>query len=461
MTTLTLQFLGAAGTVTGSRHLLALGDRELLVDCGLFQGKKELRLKNWEPFPLPLAHLDAVVLTHAHLDHTGFLPRLVKDGFRGPVYCSQPTADLLGVLLPDSAYLQQEDAEFANRRGFSKHSPALPLYTDEDVQKALRQLRPVTGRQPEKLDNGFRFHFHDSGHILGSKSVHVAVDGRRILFTGDLGRFRSPEERPETPREAADYLVMESTYGDRLHPQRDVRPWLAEVIRRTVERGGSVVIPAFAVERTQKLLFILRSLMDQGKIPPVPMHIDSPMAVEAVSIFMRYSQEFSKQDRELVEKHGSPASWPQVHFSRTAAESKKISASRAPSIIISASGMATGGRVLHHLAQRLPDPHNTILFAGFQAPGTRGHLIANGAPSVKIHGQEAPVRAQVVSLSDFSDHADYQEMLAWLATLPAAPRQVFLVHGEAAAAAALQKRIESKFGWNVHLPQLGEKVVLQ
>ena len=461
MNTLTLQFLGAAGTVTGSRHLLSIGESELLIDCGLFQGRKELRVKNWERFPLPLKNLDAVALTHAHLDHSGFLPRLVKQGFRGPVYCSQPTADLLGILLPDSGHIQEEDAAFANRKGFSKHAPALPLYTAEDAEDTLRYLRPVAHKQPVKLDNGFEFQFYNAGHILGSKSVRVTANGVRVLFTGDLGRYRPAVKKSEPVLDPADYVVMESTYGDRLHPQSDVRPRLAKVIQDTVKRGGSVVIPAFAVERTQKLLFILRELMDDSLIPQIPIHIDSPMAIEAVKIFMRYSEDFTDDVKALVKRHGSPLHWPQVFFDKTVEQSKQLSASRAPTIIISASGMAVGGRVLHHLAQRLPDHHNTVLFAGFQAPGTRGHRIVSGAETVKIHGEEIPVRARVESFEDFSDHADYQELLRWLSVLPEAPRQVFLVHGEPEAARTMERRIEERFGWDVHVPQLGEKIALR
>ncbi len=450
---LTLQFLGAAGTVTGSRHLLTAGDKELLVDCGLFQGPKQWRLRNWEPFPIPPKNLDAVALTHAHLDHTGSLPRLVKEGFRGPVYCSPPTAELLEILLPDSAHLQEEDAAFANKRGFSKHPVALPLYSAADAEQTLTHLKPVS--ETVRMANGFEFHFHSTGHILGSKAVHVSANGSRILFSGDLGR-----RRPEKVPDPADYIVMESTYGDRLHPKWDVRPRLGEIIQDTVKRGGSVIIPAFAVERTQRLLFFLRSLIDERQIPQVPIHIDSPMAIEAVKIFLRYSEEFDPEAKALVARHGSPLDWPQVYFDKTVQQSKQAGASRQPSIIISASGMAVGGRVLHHLAQRLPEARNTVLFAGFQAPGTRGHLLVNGAETVKIHGQQVPVRARIESVPHFSDHADYQEMLAWLETLAAPPRQVFLVHGELEAAEALGRRIEKRFGWEVRVPRHGERVTL-
>jgi metallo-beta-lactamase family protein len=458
MNALTLQFLGAAGTVTGSRHLLALGDSELLVDCGLFQGRKDLRTRNWDAFPMPLANLDAVALTHAHLDHTGYLPRLVKQGFHGPVYCSRPTADLLGVLLPDSGHIQEEDAAFANKRGFSKHDKALPLYTAEDAINSLRYLHPVDQEQPLKLDNGFEIRFSNSGHILGSKCLLITAGGVRVLFTGDLGRYRE-SSHPDSLQGPVDYIVMESTYGNRLHPKGDVRPRLAQAIRDTVNRGGTIVVPAFAVERTQKLLFILCDLMDQRLIPQIPIHVDSPMAIDAVEIFMRYNQDFDDETKALVQRHGSPLRWPGVHFDRTVEQSKQASASRAPAIIISASGMATGGRVLHHLAQRLPDHHNTVIFVGFQAPGTRGQLIANGAETVRIHGEDIPVRAHVERFEEFSDHADYEEILRWLAGFQSAPNQVLLVHGEPEASHALEKRIENKYGWPVHVAQHNEKMV--
>lgn len=461
METLTLQFLGAAGTVTGSRHLLSLGSSNLLVDCGLFQGPKRWRLQNWDPFPLPPQDVQAVALTHAHIDHTGYLPRFIKQGFRGPVYCSQATADLLGVLLPDSGHLQEEEAEFANRRGFSKHKPALPLYTAADAEDALKYLHPVPHGQPVKLDNSFQFHFHHSGHILGSKTVHVTASGARILFTGDLGRYRSTGGKPEAVPDQVDYLVMESTYGDRLHPADNFKPRLAEVIRDTVKKGGTVIIPAFAVERTQRLLFILRGMMDASLIPQIPIHIDSPMAIDAIRIFLRYAEEFDDETKALIKKHGSPLHWPQTYFDATVEKSKQASASHSPAIIISASGMATGGRVLHHLAQRLPDHRNTVIFVGYQAAETRGRRLLSGEPTVRIHGEDVPVRARIEAFESFSDHADYEEILRWLASFLSAPRQIFLVHGEVQAAQALEAHIEKKFGWPVHVAQQGEKVTLE
>ncbi len=461
MDTLTVQFLGAAGTVTGSRHLLSIGKSHLLVDCGLFQGRKSLRLQNWSHFPFPPADLEGIALTHAHLDHTGYLPRLVKEGFHSPVYCSEPTADLLRVLLPDSGHLQEEEAEFANRRGYSKHKPALPLYTAEDAEEALQYVRPVPTGQPVRMENGFQFHFHNSGHILGSKAIHVIINGLHVLFTGDLGRFRATGGQPDAIPDSVDYLIMEATYGDRLHPKDDPRLRLAEIIRDTVKKGGAIVIPAFAVERTQKLLFILRGLMDEGLIPQIPIHVDSPMAIEAVNIFLRHSEEYDDGTKAMIKRHGSPLKWPDVHFDKTVEQSKQASAGRSPAIIISASGMATGGRVLHHLAQRLPDHRNAVIFVGFQAPDTRGHLIASGAATVRIHGQDVPVRARVESFEEFSDHADYEEILRWLSSFRSAPRQVLLVHAEPPAAHALEQRIESKFGWPVHVAEQGERVALE
>jgi len=466
METLTLQFLGAAGTVTGSRHLLSLEgsqpvSRNLLIDCGLFQGPKRWRLQNWEPFQVPPASVQTVALTHAHIDHTGYLPRFIKQGFRGPVYCSRPTADLLGVLLPDSGRLQEEEAAFANRRGFSKHKPALPLYTADDAEDALKYLHRTAHREPVKLDGDIQFHFHDSGHILGSKSIHVEAAGIKLLFTGDLGRCRANGPCPEALLDGCDYIVLESTYGNRLHPAGDFRPRLAQIVRDTVKAGGVVVIPAFAVERTQQLLFILRGMMDESLISKIPIHLDSPMAIEAIRIFMRYSEEFDQETKALIKKHGSPLHWPETYFDKTVEESKRVSALRTPAIIISSSGMATGGRVLHHLAQRLPDRRNAVVFAGYQAAETRGRKLVEGATTLRIHGEDVPVRARIEAFEEFSDHADYAEILRWLGSLPSAPRQIFLVHGEPDAARALEGHIEKKFGWPVHVPQQGERVALQ
>ncbi|MCI0352210.1 MAG: MBL fold metallo-hydrolase [Acidobacteriales bacterium] len=473
-----IQFLGAAGTVTGSKHLINLsGDTsgrdccQVLIDCGLFQGKKEWRERNWQPSPIPPREIEAVILTHAHLDHSGWIPRLVKEGFRGPIYATPPTIDLCGVLLPDSGHLQEEDAAFYNRKGSSKHKPALPLYTEEEAEQSLQHFRPVEYEKTVQLRPGFSFRFVRAAHILGSCLVEISIEQgdkqRALLFTGDIGRVRNHQVAPgkvvrsgPTEGRSADLMVMESTYGNRNHPTSDARPELARLIKETVARGGSVIVPAFAVERTQKLAFLLKDMMDDGEIPQLPVHVDSPMAIKAVNIFLKYSDEFSEEARELINKHGSPLTWQGFFFDTKVEDSKKINQSRFPMIVISSSGMATGGRVLHHLAQRLPDPKNLVLFIGFQAPGTRGFAIKNGAESIKIFGEQIPIRAQTATLEQFSDHADTPELLTWLRTFKKAPGVTYLVHGEAAASTQLQAAIHSDLGWKVEVAQWMQRVDL-
>ncbi len=457
---LSLQFLGAAGTVTGSKHMVRFGNgRELLVDCGLFQGPKEWRLKNWEPLPVPAPNVEWVVLTHAHLDHCGFLPRLAANGFNRSVYCTSGTADLARILLPDSGHLQEEDAEHANKKGFSKHKPALPLYTEEQAVESLKLLKEVPLDNVVKLDGDISFRLLRAGHILGSSFVELRAAGRVVLFTGDMGRPESATRGPAPPTEA-DYLLVESTYGNRLHPAEDQRPQLARIVHQTVRRGGSVIIPAFAVERTQKLLFLLKELMEDGAIPRVPVFSDSPMAIEAMKVFLDHQDEFDEETRGMVRRHGSPFEWDSFTFAAKREESIRINQCLMPCIIVSSSGMAAGGRVLHHLAQRLPDPRNTVVFVGFQAVGTRGQSIQSGKPTVKIHGAEVPVRAKVETLGQFSDHADYQEMLAWMKQFKNPPKRTFLVHGEPSAAEALRERIKSELSWDVHVAQYLEQIEL-
>ncbi len=470
-----IQFLGAAGVVTGSKHLINTdgpsGKRgiQVLVDCGLFQGQKEWRERNWADLPIPAREIDAVILTHAHLDHSGWIPRLVKQGFHGPIYATPPTIDLCSILLPDSGHLQEEDAEFANKHHYSKHRPALPLYTMQEAQQCMTLFRPVQFREVKQLSGEISFRFVHAAHILGSSMAEITLTSngtqRRLLFTGDIGRVRNSNIAPGMvihagPREgeSCDLLVMESTYGNRLHPQEDPRPELAALIRATIARGGSVVVPAFAVERTQKFLFILKELMETGEIPRVPVHTDSPMAIKAVQIFLKHTEEFSDQTKALIAKYGSPLEWPSFYFDTTQDDSKKINESKYPTIIVSASGMVTGGRVLHHLAQRLPDPRNLVLFIGFQAPGTRGWSIKNGEREVKMLGQVVPVRAQIAALEQFSDHADTPELLEWLHTFPHPPKQTFLVHGEPDAAAQLRDTMVKELHWNVQVAAYKEKV---
>ena len=449
-----LTFLGATGTVTGSKYLVTAGDRQILVDCGLFQGLKQLRLRNWDPPPIDPRSVDAVVLTHAHIDHSGYLPLFVKNGFRGQVYCSSATRDLCGILLPDSGHLQEEEAEYANRRGFSKHSPALPLYTEDDAKHCLSRLAPLAFDQDVDLGGGLALRFSRSGHILGAAFVELNYAGRRILFSGDIGRPHDPVMPAPTPITRADYLVVESTYGDRRHDSADPGFKLAEIINRTVQRRGVVIIPTFAVGRTQELMYYIHQLKAGRKIPDIPVYLNSPMAVDATRIFHAHPS-----DHRL-----SPAQCDAM--CRTAAivntveESKRLNSITAPMIILAASGMATGGRVVHHLKAFAPDPKNTILFAGFQAAGTRGAAMLAGAESVKIHGEYVPVRAEVEIISNLSAHADYEEILGWLAHFEAAPRQTFVTHGEPIAADAMRHHIEERLHWRCKVPDYKEQVDL-
>ncbi len=470
-----IQFLGAAGVVTGSKHLIHVDNNgarplQVLIDCGLFQGQKEWRERNWQDLPVPAKTIDAVLLTHAHIDHSGWIPRLVKQGFHGPIYATPATVDLCSILLPDSGHLQEEDAAFYNKKRASKHQPALPLYTMEEAQQCLTLFRPIDFEEPHQLTNQLTFRFVRAAHIVGSSMAEITLNGlgRKLLFTGDIGRVHCAENTPgkvvgcgPTAGEDCDLLVMESTYGNRQHPHDDPRPQLAALIRTTLQRGGSVVVPSFAVERTQKFLFLLKELMETRQIPRVPVHADSPMAIKAVQVFLKHSEEFTPETKAEIAKYGSPLNWSNFYFDSTQDDSKKINESKYPMIIVSSSGMVTGGRVLHHLMQRLPDPKNLVLFIGFQAPGTRGFTIKNGADSVKIFGEDVPIRAQVAALEEFSDHADTPELLEWLHTFKRAPQQTFLVHGEPDAASQLRNAITEALHWNVQVAAYRQKVLLE
>ena len=449
-----IEFLGATGTVTGSRYLVRSETGRVLVDCGLFQGVKDWRLRNRQPLPVDPASLDAVVLTHAHLDHTGYLPVLVRDGFRGKVFCTAPTRDLAGVILLDSGHLQEEDAAHANRHGYSRHHPALPLYTQADAERSLHRLRAVELGATVELGGGMTATLSAAGHILGAATVRIAGPDASILFSGDLGRSGDPLIIPPAPPPAADYLVVESTYGNRRHGDGDPAEALAEAVRRTAARGGAVIVPAFAVARAQAILFELHRLAAAGRIPRFPVFLDSPMASRATEIFLRHADELRVGAAAFRE------ALAEVEIVETVQESKRIDRLPFPRVIVSASGMATAGRVLHHLKALATDPRNTILLAGFQAAGTRGADLAAGAGEVKIHGAYVPVRAEVVHLDGFSSHADYEEVLAWLGGLPAAPREVFITHGEPAAADAMRRRIGERFGWPCRVPAFGERVAL-
>jgi len=452
-----LTFLGATGTVTGSKYLLEADGKKLLIDCGMFQGLKELRLRNWEDFPIDPTSIDAVILTHAHIDHTGYLPKLVQLGFKGIVYATPATADLCQVMLPDSAHLQEEDAKYANKKQFSKHETALPLYNLTDAENALRLFEPLPYGKLIELSPNVTLCYRDAGHILGSAFVDIRVkqeDGeRRILFSGDLGRPAQPILRDPHTVFGTDYLVLESTYGNRLHGETDRKEDLAKVINDSYERGGVLVIPSFAVGRTQELLYTIRELENEKRIPIMPIFVDSPMAINATNVFMKNTQDHDMESKLAKLKGIDILKTTDLRFAKTAEQSKAINNIFGKAIIISASGMVTGGRILHHLFNRLANPNNTVLFIGYQAEGTRGRTILEGAESVKIHGQQVPVKAHIEQISGFSAHADYNEILAWLSSFNEAPRKIFIVHGEASQSAALGERIQASFNWETAIPK--------
>ncbi|MDO9548679.1 MAG: MBL fold metallo-hydrolase [Candidatus Marinimicrobia bacterium] len=452
-----LTFLGATGTVTGSKYLLEADEKKFLIDCGMFQGLKELRLRNWEDFPVDPTSIDAVILTHAHIDHTGYLPKLVQMGFKGTVYATPATADLCQVMLPDSAHLQEEDAKYANKKHFTKHEPAMPLYSLTDAENALELFEPLPYGKKIELSPKLTLCYRDAGHILGSAFVDIRVkqeDGeRRILFSGDLGRPAQPILRDPHTVFGTDYLVLESTYGDRLHGETDRKEDLAKVINDSYERGGVLVIPSFAVGRTQELLYTIRELEEEQRISIMPIFVDSPMAINATNVFMKNTQDHDMESKVAKLKGIDILKTTDLRFTRTAEQSKAINNISGKAIIISASGMVTGGRILHHLFNRLANPNNTVLFIGYQAEGTRGRTILEGAESVKIHGQQIPVKAHIEQISGFSAHADYNEILAWLSSFNEAPRKIFVVHGEASQSAALGERIQASFNWETAIPK--------
>lgn len=449
-----ISFLGAAGTVTGSKHLVTSGERRVLIDCGLFQGLKVLRLKNWARLPVDPSSIDAVVLTHAHIDHTGYLPLLVKQGFRGKVYCSEVTLSLCQLLLRDSAHLQEEEANYANKRGFSKHKPALPLYTREDAEIALERLVAIPVGQEIEILDGITIKLQLAGHILGACTVLLKAEKTSILFSGDLGRMEDPLLCAPTAPEAADYLVLESTYGNRLHEKAAPETQLAAVINRTAKRKGILLVPVFAVGRAQEVLYYIHKIKQEGLIPDIPVYLNSPMAVEATLIFLTHHTQHKLSAAQCRELAGV------AKVVTTVEESISLNQLREPAIILAASGMLSGGRVVHHLKALGPDPRNTVLFAGFQAAGTRGAALLDGAESVKIHGEYVPIRAELASIDNLSAHADYREIMQWLDQCPKPPKQTFIVHGEPVAADALRHRIEEEKKWNVMVPEYLQTVEL-
>ncbi len=450
----TVTFWGAAGTVTGSRFLVETASARVLVDCGLFQGLKRLRELNWAPFPVDPPSLDAVLVTHAHIDHSGYLPALVRDGFRGPIWCTPSTATLAGILLPDAAHLQEEDARYANRHRSSKHEPALPLFTQEDAGAALALLRPTDLHTTGAPAPGIEARFTGAGHILGAASVWMGTEGGSLLFSGDLGRDDDVIMRPPEPPPAADHIVVESTYGNRCHPDEDPRTILADIINDTARHGGIVLVPVFAVGRAQAVLHLLAELREQGRIPAMPTFLNSPMAVHATEVFLASSGEHRLDEQQVR------ALSRDVELVRSVEDSMKLTARRGPMIVLSASGMLSGGRVLHHLLQVAPDHRNTIVIAGFQAPGTRGEALRSGARTVRVFGQDVPVRARVVHLDSLSAHADADELIAWLRSAPSAPQGVSVVHGEPDAADTLRRRIRHELGWSAAVPWRGESITI-
>ena len=449
-----LSFLGGAGTVTGSKYLIDTGQHRILVDCGLFQGYKQLRERNWATFPVPPASIDAVVLTHAHLDHSGYLPALIRDGFAGRVISTHATKKLCELLLPDSGHLMEADARFANKYGFSKHKPALPLYNQGDALRALESFTTRPYGEPFPVVDGCTAQFRGAGHILGAATVELNYLGTRVVFSGDLGRYDDATMLGPQPVPRADFLIIESTYGNRLHDRTPPEEALEEAIERTVRRGGSIIIPAFAVGRAQSLLYHLSQIRKRGRLTNVPIFLDSPMAQDASDIFCEHGEQ-----RRLAEQQCREAC-AIATYTRDVEASKELDRDPMPKIIISASGMATGGRVLHHLKRYAPDRRNMILLAGFQAGGTRGAALKAGAHEIKIHGQYVPVRAEVASLDMFSAHADRDELMRWLGGFEEAPRRTFVTHGEPDASDALRHCITEKLGWEARVPEHGERVEL-
>ena len=459
-----LTFLGATGTVTGSRFLLEIGGRHVLVDCGLFQGLKQNRERNWEPFPFPPDKIERVFLTHAHIDHSGYLPRLWLEGFRGQVHCTHATADLCDILLKDSGHLHEEDARWANKQGFSKHSPALPLYTLDDAAETLKLFSPIYYGEHLEFGSNVRVKLKDAGHILGSSFVDIKTTAngrsRKIFFCGDFGRPERPVLNDPAQAYNVDYLVLESTYGNRLHEKVDQKEELARVVKESVNRGGVLLVPAFSVGRSQTLLYLLRELEEEGTLRSLPIYLDSPMSIKATAVFEKYIHDLDLTARVLTLQGKKIFQPKQVHFCKSVSESKAINEIGGKAVVISANGMVTGGRILHHMAQRLPHKENTILFIGYQAEGTRGRLLADGAKSVKIHGQEVPVKARIEQIDGFSGHPDSNEILAWLMGFNRPPEKTFIVHGEPDSSAALAQRIRDKLGWSVEVPEFQQSYEL-
>ena len=452
-----LTFLGAAGTVTGSRFLLSSGGRSTLIDCGLFQGRREMEALNWLPFAAPLDELDGILLTHAHIDHVGYLPRLVSSGYRRPVFATEATCALLNLVLPDSARLQEQEAAYANKSGFSRHRPALPLYTSADAEQALSLLHPVPFDQSIEAD-GLSATWRPAGHLLGSAILEVDLDagGKRLVVSGDLGRYNSEVMKAPTTVDRADVLLVESTYGDRSHSDDSIAAGLTGILNHVADTGGVLLIPAFAVGRTQQVLYHIRKLQEARRVPDLPVYVDSPMAVDASEIYCRFGDDHNLDVNLLMDADACPLRCRETHFVRDVADSKALNQMPGPAVILSASGMLSGGRILHHLKWRLPDARNAVLFVGYQAKGTRGRAPLDGARSLRIHGQKVPVRARLARIDALSGHADQDELIRWLGGFARPPQQTFLVHGEPSAAQELGRQIHGRLGWSALIPGEGD-----
>lgn len=441
-----VQFIGATGTVTGSKYLVSYDRYQLLIDCGMFQGVSDIRKRNWANLPFLAHNINAVLLTHAHIDHSGYLPALMKQGFGGPIYATKATTELCKILLPDAGFLQEEDARYANKKKFSKHNPAEPLYTEEDARRVLKQFKNIKEHTTLELPGGMTATYIPMGHILGACAIRLEYQGKSITFSGDVGRCNDAIMYPPEPLPATDYLVVESTYGDELHEVIDAEKTLASIINRTLKRGGIVLMPAFAVGRAQLILHYLERLISQGMIPKVPIFLNSPMAIKATQLFMacEHLHKLTEEDCERIDEITT--------YVKTMEESVALTARKEPCLIISASGMASGGRVLHHLKALVSNPRHTVLFMGFQAPGTRGFSLVNGTKQLKIHGELHPVNAEIINLTALSSHADYGEIIRWLKKMPGKPERVFITHGEDDAAAGMQQHLQEHFNWNIHIP---------
>lgn len=459
----TVKFLGGAGAVTGSKYLIDLGEFEFLVDCGLYQGNRELRDRNWDKFPMPPMEMEAIVLTHAHLDHIGYLPKLVKQGFSGPIYCTEATAELAKILLLDSGKLQEEEAEYARKKGYSKHDNPQPLYTQEDAEAVFPKLVPQEFERPFSIHPDVTVTYYHAGHILGASIVKIVVKGKeqekKLVFSGDLGRYHDPILYPPSRIPKADILWIESTYGDRVSPPVKPEEELGRAIRDTFDRGGLVIIPAFAVGRTQLVMYYLFQLMEKGKIPKAPIFLDSPMAINATKLYLDF-----KSDHQLsavLEEDGNhPFDHPQLHYFQKQEQSRSLNEYRGNAIIISASGMATGGRVLHHLFHHLPDEKNGVIFVGYQAEGTRGRRLLEGEPEIRIYGREVPVKAKIYQIDGLSAHADQNELMDWAEGFIEKPKIVFIIHGEEKSASVLGQKLHEEMGWRTILPQYLESFIL-